>query len=277
MLLTATDLTFSYPSRGPRAGAPAAPADRAVLRGVSLSLRAGEVVALLGPNGSGKSTLLRCLLGQLPAARDRRPGTGPVTWDDRPLGAWRPRDLARVVAYLPQSPAWDDGQTVRDAVAVGRAPYWGAFGLESAGDAAAVAAAADALGLADLLGRPMGELSGGQRQRALLARCLAQEPRALLLDEPATFLDLRHQVELSALLRRLAADRGIGVLTSGHDLNLAAAGADRLVLLSAGRVAADGPPADVLEPDLLAAVYGVPMDRIDRPGRPPVVVPRGAE
>jgi iron-chelate-transporting ATPase len=271
MLLTASDLSFSYAAAA-RDVAPrdaAARADRAVLRSVSLSLAAGEVVALLGPNGSGKSTLLRCLLGQLPAAG------GTVAWDGKPARDWRPRDLARRVAYLPQAPAWDAGQSVRAAVALGRAPYWGAFGVESARDAAVVGEAAAALGLADLLDRRMDELSGGQRQRVLLGRCLAQEPAALLLDEPNTYLDLRHQVELATLLRRLAGERGIGVLMASHDLNLAGAFADRLVLLDGGAVAADGPVADVLRPDLLERVYGLPMDRLDRPGRPPVVVPRG--
>jgi iron complex transport system ATP-binding protein len=262
LLLTVSSLSYSYPSA---AGGPGG--DHPVLRGVSLSLAAGEVVALLGPNGSGKSTLLRCLLGHFPAA-------GDVAWNDRPLATWGRRDLARHLAYLPQAPTWEPGQSVRDALAVGRAPYWGAFGIESPRDAAVVADAARALDLADLLDRPMGELSGGQRQRALLGRCLVQEPRAMLLDEPNTYLDLRHQVELARLLRRLAADRGIGVLMASHDLNLAAAHADRLVLLDAGTVAADGPVGDVLRTDLLARVYGLPMDRLDRPGEPPVVVPR---
>jgi ABC-type cobalamin/Fe3+-siderophores transport system ATPase subunit len=262
MLLTATDLSFAYAS-------PATAGARPVLRGVSLSLAAGEVVALLGPNGSGKSTLLRCLLGQLP------PAGGSAAWDGRPVADWRPRELARRVAYLPQAPAWESGQAVRSALAMGRAPYWGAFGVESARDAAVVAEAAAALGLTDLLGRRMDELSGGQRQRVLLGRCLAQQPAALLLDEPNTYLDLRHQVELAKLLRRLAADRGIGVLMASHDLNLAGAHADRLVLLDGGAVAADGAVGDVLRPELLERVYGLPMDRLDRDGKPPVVVPKG--
>ncbi|HEX8912495.1 MAG TPA: ABC transporter ATP-binding protein [Humisphaera sp.] len=258
MLLTARDLSFSYPARD---------ATRPVLRAVSVSLAAGEVVALLGPNGSGKSTLLRCLLGQLPA-------TGEVAWDGRAARDWRPREIARVVAYLPQAPAWEPGQPVRQALAMGRAPYWGAFGVESEADAAAVERAAAELDLGDVLDRPMAELSGGQRQRVLLGRCLVQGPRAMLLDEPTTFLDLKHQVELAGLLRRLARERGIGVLMASHDLNLAASHADRLVLLDGGAVAADGPVGDVLRADLLERVYGVPMERIDRDGRPPVVVPR---
>jgi iron complex transport system ATP-binding protein len=256
MLLHAEQIHFAYRNADP------------VLVGVSLSVQAGEVVALLGPNGSGKSTFIRTLLGQL------TPKHGTVRWNDRPLGDWPPRELARLVAYLPQSPAWDPSQRVVDALAMGRAPYWGAFGTESAADAHAVRQAAADLKLADLLHRPLGELSGGQRQRVLLGRCLVQQPKVLLLDEPNTFLDLKHQVELAAALKSLSRERGIGVLMASHDLNLAASHADRLVLLHDGRVVADGTVDAVLDPALLAKVYGVEMDRIDRPGRPPLVVPR---
>jgi iron complex transport system ATP-binding protein len=251
--LQADGLTFAY-------------GDRAVLRGVSVALSAGEIVGLLGPNGSGKSTLIRCLLGQLPAS-------GIVRWQGRDVKSWRRRDLARLVAYLPQSPAFEPQHTVADVLRLGRAPYWGAFGLESPLDVQVVAEVADKLKLSDLLTRRMDELSGGQRQRVFVGRCLVQEPKAMLLDEPNTFLDLRHQVELSQLLRTLAREQGIAVLLASHDLNLAGAFADRLILLNEGTVAAEGAPDAVFDPDLLARVYGVPMDRIDREGHAPVVVP----
>jgi len=253
-LLRADNLAFSYD-------------DTPVLRGVSVSLAAGEVVALLGPNGSGKSTLLRCLLGHLPAS-------GTIAWDDQLLAAWSPRDLARTAAYLPQTPLWDPAQSVREALSLGRSPYWGAFGLESLRDAHVLWRTAVEMELQELLARRMGELSGGQRQRVFLGRCLAQEPRAMLLDEPNTFLDLKHQVELARLLRRWAQQQGIGVLLASHDLNLAGLFADRLILLAGGRVMAEGAVADVLQPALLEQVYGIPMDRIDRDGKPPVVVMR---
>jgi iron complex transport system ATP-binding protein len=253
-LLTARDLTFAYA------------ADRPVLRGISLALGAGEVVALLGPNGSGKSTLLRCLLGQL----DHQ---GEVLWDGKPVHAWRRKSLARRVAYLPQSPASDPDQTVADVLRLGRAPYWGAFGLESDHDVRVVHDVARQLELTDLLARPLAELSGGQRQRVFLGRCLAQQPRAMLLDEPDTFLDLRHQVELSRLLKQLAAEQGIAILMASHDLNLAGAFAGKLVLLEEGTVAATGVPEDVLNPSLLRRVYGVPMQRVERAGAAPAVLP----
>ena len=259
-LVSATDVHFAY-------------GDRSVLRGVTLSLLAGEVVALLGPNGSGKSTLLRVLLGQIV------PAGGAVAWEGRDVRQWHRRELARRVAYLPQSPTVEGEHRVVDVLRLGRTPYWGAFGLESHRDQQVIADVARTLDLSNLLDRSMEQLSGGQRQRAFVGRCLAQEPAALLLDEPTTFLDLRHQVELLRLLRRLARERDVGVLMASHDLNVAATLADRLILLHAGAVAADGPPGGVMDPALLGRVYGVPMECIERPGGDgaPVVVPAPVE
>src|SRR5688572_4589899 len=240
--------------------------DKPVLRDVRVTLAAGEVVALIGPNGSGKSTLIKSLLGHLEA-------NGSITWDGRPMRDWRRRDLARFVAYLPQSPAFDPQQRVADVLRLGRAPYWGAFGLESQRDVEVVGRVVDELHVGEWTTRRMDELSGGQRQLVYVARALIQEPRALLLDEPNTYLDLRHQVELGQLMRRLARERSLGLLVASHDLNLAAAFADRLVLLQDGAVAADGPPEVVLDPELLTRVYGVPMQRLSREGKPPVLVP----
>jgi iron complex transport system ATP-binding protein len=240
--------------------------DRQVLRGIDITLRAGEVTALLGPNGTGKSTLLKVLLGQLR-------GRGTVSWDGRAVRQWKSRELARFVAYLPQTPAFEPGQTVAEVLRLGRAPYWGPFGLESQRDAAAVAEVAELLELSDLMGRPMDEISGGQRQRVFLGRCLAQEPRALLLDEPNTFLDLRHQVDLCRLLKRLAAQRSLAILMASHDLSLAAAFADRLILLADGKAVADGTPDEVMNAELLSGVFGLRLTRIDRPGARPMIAP----
>jgi iron complex transport system ATP-binding protein len=226
---------------------------------MNLSLAAGEVVALLGPNGSGKSTFLRCLLGQLR-------GAGEIRWDGKPLADWSPRGLARHVAYMAQSLLVDSDSRVGDVLRMGRAPYLQAFGIESTRDIEVVREVAQTLGLADLIRRPMDQLSGGQRQRVFLGRCLVQEPAVLLLDEPNTYLDLRHQVELGTLLRDLARTKNLAVLMASHDLNLSAQFAHRLILLEEGAVAADGPPNDVLRADLLSRVYGIAMERVDHDG-----------
>ena len=254
MLLNATNLTFAY-------------ADAPVLSDVSLTLAAGQIVALLGPNGSGKSTLIKCLLGDL------RPA-GHIAWSDRPIATWSRRELAKTVAYLPQSPTADPQSRVIDVLRLGRAAHWGAFGIESPRDATVIAEIGTLLGLTDLLPRPIAELSGGQRQRAFIGRCLAQEPAALLLDEPATHLDLKYQVELLQLLKKLAKEKQLAVLMASHDLNLAAAFADELLLLHAGKIAAKGSATDVLRPDVLQAAFGLPMDRVETSGGVPLVFPR---
>lgn len=251
-LLESSQLTFAYD-------------DRPVVRDVSLSLRGGEVVALFGPNGSGKSTLIQLLLGTLR-------GRGVIRWNGSPIESIRRRDLARLIAYLPQSPSFDAGQTVADVLRLGRLPYWGAFGVESARDARVVEAVATQLELSAVLYRTMDELSGGQRQRVFVGRCLTQEPKALLLDEPSTFLDLRHQLDLHQLLRRLAREQNIGVLMASHDLNLTALHADRAVVLHDGAKAADGPPNHALSPELLERVYGVAMRRVEVNGAMHLVV-----
>ena len=202
-LLQAINIHFAY-------------GDRPALRGISLSVSAGQTIALIGPNGSGKSTLIQSLLGHLRA-------TGSITLDGRPITGIPRREFARHVAYLAQSPSFEPGQTVLDVLRVGRAPYWAAFGLESPGDAAVVRDISAQLSLDDLLDRPMEQLSGGQRQRVFIGRCLVQQPTLLLLDEPDTYLDLRYQVELAKLIRALATDTRIGVLWASHDLNHAAA------------------------------------------------------
>lgn len=253
-ILQASNLSFRY-------------TEKPVLADVSLALAPGEVVALLGPNGSGKTTLIRTLLGHLRAA-------GTIAWDGKSLEAWTHKDLARRVAYLPQSPTHEIGQTVLDVLRLGRAPYWRAFGIESTRDAEVVDRIAATLGLTDLLHRSMDLLSGGQRQRVFVGRCLVQEPAAMLLDEPNTFLDLRHQIDLGTLLRKLAHDEQIAVLMASHDLNLAGMFADRLMLLSEGRVVADGPPDAVLRPEILSRVYGLPMLRTEvGHNRKPLVYP----
>jgi len=238
----------------------------AALDGVTLRVEPGEVVGLIGPNGAGKSTLLRLFTRQL------APASGRVLLDGRELERFGRFELARRVALVSQEPEVPVGFTVAETVAMGRAPHVGLLGAPGPEDERVVAAALAATGMLPLAGRRVETLSGGERQRAVFARALAQEPAYLLLDEPTNHLDLRYQVELLAYARAQAA-AGVGVLAVLHDLNLAARACDRLVLLSAGRVAAAGPPPEVLRPELLAATYRAAVDVLTSADGP-VIVPR---
>jgi iron complex transport system ATP-binding protein len=223
---------------------------RAVVDGVDLAIGAGEIVGLIGPNGAGKSTLVRLLAGLI------RPASGVVRLAGRPLAAWTRAERARRLALVPQDPRVEFPYTVLEVVLMGRSPHLAAFALPGRRDLAVARAALARLEVADLEARRMDELSGGERQRVFLARALAQEPAVLLLDEPTTHLDLRHQTQLHDVARARCRQAGVGVLSVLHDLNLAAAYCDRLVLLAAGRVVREGRPADVLEPDTLERAFG---------------------
>jgi len=253
-------------------GVSAGYAGRPVLDGVTLAVRAGEVLAVVGPNGAGKSTLLRTLARQLrPTA-----GTVLVTGDD----PWRhgPGWAATRVALAPPEPAALWPLSVRDAVTLGRAPHRGWLLPFTVEDRAVVDRALDRTGLAGFDDRLTSELSAGEAQRVALARALAQEPKVLLLDEPTAHLDIRHQVETLAQLRSLAAD-GLAIVAAIHDLNLAARWADRVVVLTAGRILAAGPPGEVFTTDVLAVAYGTPVRVVPHPvfGSPLVVPLEGVE
>ena len=231
---------------------------RTVLEGVTLAVRPGRVLALLGPNGCGKSTLLRTMPGLLP------PLGGEILLDGRPLGDYSPRQAAQRVAYLPQSRT-APSITARRMVLHGRFPYLSYPRRYRREDHEAVdraLAAADALDLAD---RPLPELSGGQRQKAYLAMALAQETEAILMDEPTTYLDIRHQLEVLALVRRLA-EEGRGVVLALHDLCLALTAADDVAVLGEGRLLALGGPEAVYQSKVLERVMGVRLDRSEGPG-----------
>ncbi|MER6314825.1 ABC transporter ATP-binding protein [Streptomyces sp. NPDC001581] len=240
--LSATDVTVAYDGVD-------------VVHDASMTLRPGQVTVLVGPNGSGKSTLLRTI------ARLLRPRTGTLVLDGDTDGlALGPREFSRRVALLTQGRPTPSGLTVRDLVDFGRYPYRGRWGRDDPGGRAAVDRALALTGVTELAGRGAEHLSGGQLQRVWLAGCLAQETGVLLLDEPTTYLDLRYQVELLDLMRDLADDHGIAVGAVLHDLDQAAAVADRIVLLHAGRVIADGDPADVLTPQRLTDTYGIRIE-----------------
>ncbi|WP_412078147.1 heme ABC transporter ATP-binding protein [Streptomyces xanthophaeus] len=241
---------------------------REVLSGIELTARAGEVLALVGPNGAGKSTLLAALAADLPAA------SGEVRIDGRAVDAWSAPELALRRSVLPQSAALSFPFPVEEVVRMGRAPWAGTPFADA--DEEAVASAMAATEVTDFAARPFSALSGGERARVALARVLAQRAPLLLLDEPTAALDLRHQ-ELVLRVCRERAAAGDAVVVVLHDLGLAAAYADRAAVLHDGRIAADGPPAEVFEDALLSRVYRQPVEVLPHPrtGAPLVVPVRG--
>jgi iron complex transport system ATP-binding protein len=238
--------------------------ERLVLRDIDLVASAGTVTAVLGANGSGKSTLLRA------AGRLHRLAAGSIRLGGVDLDRLSAAALARRLAFLPQSALVPAGVSVRELVGYGRTPHQGLLGRASGADREAVDEALARTQLEDLANRPVDALSGGERQRAWIAMALAQQTDVLLLDEPTTFLDLRHQSEVLDLLHELAADAGKAVVAVLHDLNHAAAVADQVVLVGDGRLIAAGPPAEVITTDHIRSGYGldVVVDRDPETGMP---------
>ena len=235
---------------------------REVLRGLSAAFGAAEFTAVAGPNGAGKSTLISVMAGA------REDYGGSCRFDGREDPAWRKRDFAKRIAYIPQTVAVEFPFSCEEVVYMGRTPHCRGL-FETEDDRRAVARAlrlADAEAFAP---RPFKELSGGERQRVVLASALAQEPAVLLLDEPTTFLDLKHQVAIYGLLRRLARESGAAVIAVTHDLNLAAAYADRVLLLADGEIRADGHPAAVVTEELIRDVFETAVRIQQGPGGRP--------
>lgn len=239
-----------------------------ILSDVDLALAAGQVTAIVGPNGAGKSTLLACLAGL------RAPTSGSVSLDGASLSGLKPRDRARRLAFLPQTPEIAWAVEARTLVELGRTPFIGARGLADE-DRAAVDRAMTAANVEAFEHRIVHTLSGGERARVLIARALAGEPEWLLADEPLTGLDPAHQLDAGDLLRLLAA-RGVGVIVTLHDLSLALRVADRIVVLAEGGVMADEPPETALTPEVLRRAYGVEATLTQGPGGPLIDVIRRA-
>ena len=223
--------------------------ERQVLSDVSLDVAPGERFGLLGPTGSGKSTLVRLLSGVL------RPSRGRIVLDGRDLATFGARERAQKIAVVPQETALDFPFSVLEVVLMGRAPHIGGFGFEGDRDLEAAERAMARTGVADLRRRFFHELSGGEKQRVVIARALAQEADVLLLDEPTTFLDIRHVVEIFELLMKLSAEQSITLVVVLHDLNLAALYLERLAFLKAGRLHACGVPDEVLSYRTIREVY----------------------
>jgi iron complex transport system ATP-binding protein len=238
--------------------------DRAVIENLDLLVPPGRVTAIVGANACGKSTLLRAM------SRLLAPRTGHVLLDGADVHRLPARRLARTLGLLPQSPIAPEGITVADLVGRGRHPHQGMFARWSEADDVAVAEALDATDTAILADRPVDELSGGQRQRVWIAMALAQQTDLLLLDEPTTFLDVSHQIEVLDLLIELNEARGTTIVMVLHDLNLAARYADHLIALAQGRLHAAGAPAEVLTEQIVRAVFGLDNRVIIDPtsGRP---------
>jgi len=241
--------------------------ERTVVRNLDLQLTEGSFTAIVGPNGCGKSTLLRAL------GRLLRPTSGQVLLDGRAIARTPTREVARVLGLLPQTPIAPEGLTVADLVARGRHPRQTWLRQWSRDDEAVVAEALAWTDMADLSDRPVDELSGGQRQRAWISMALAQGTDLLLLDEPTTYLDLSHQIDVLELVGRLHAERGRTVVVVLHDLNLAARYAQRLVAMKDGALVASGTPHEVLTESLLADVFDLEARVLPDPvtGTPMVV------
>ncbi len=233
--------------------------DRILLHPLTLTLPEKRIVGLIGHNGSGKSTLLKIL------ARQQLPGGGALQFKGRPLHEWNNRDLARKLAYLPQTTFNAPGMLVRELVALGRYPWHGALGRFGAIDRAKVEEAmllADVVCMAD---RQVDTLSGGERQRVCLAMLVAQDADCLLLDEPTSALDIVHQIEVLSLIRNLRHAKGVGVVIVLHDVNMAARFCDEILALHSGRLIARGTPAEIVTSGQMRRIYGLEMDVLPHP------------
>ncbi|HVA90928.1 MAG TPA: ABC transporter ATP-binding protein, partial [Chloroflexota bacterium] len=238
--------------------------DAPVLHGVSLTADPGEFVGLVGPNGSGKTTLIRA------ASRSLPPSAGRVMLEGQDAWEMPSREFACRVAVVPQETAVPFDMTSLEIVLLGRHPHVGRLHLENAADEGVALAALESVNAGPLAGRSVKRISGGERQRVIIAKALAQEPRLLLMDEPTAHLDIAQQTEVMSLVARLARERNMAVVAVLHDLNLAATWCDRVVILHEGRVAANGPPAQVITEPLVARVWQARMwvKRHPATGRP---------
>lgn len=239
-----------------------------ILDGVSFEVEAGDYVSVIGPNGAGKSTLLKCLV------RIHTGWSGSVRIKCRPMGRYTRRQLARLVSYVPQTMELIQPFTVREFVLMGRYPYLSPFSSTNRDDEDAVDSALDMIGMEGFAGRNMSTLSGGERQKVLIAGAMAQGAEIVLLDEPTTFLDPRHQHEIINILRRINTERGTTVVSVTHDVNNAALFSRGIIALKNGAVVFNGPPERIMNNDTLMDIYEKPFTFIPHPRTgTPMIVP----
>ncbi|MCZ4278591.1 ABC transporter ATP-binding protein [Rhodococcoides yunnanense] len=255
--LVAEDLTLGY-------------GDRVIIEKLNVQIHSGVITTVIGPNGCGKSTLLKSL------GRLLKPKSGRVILDGKAITSMRTKDVARVLGMLPQAPTAPEGLTVGDLVSRGRHPHQSWIRQWSSDDESQVANALELTGVGDLADRPVDELSGGQRQRAWISMALAQGTDVLLLDEPTTYLDLAHSIEVLDLVDRLHEELGRTVVMVLHDLNLAVRYSDQLIVMSQGKIVEAGRPQDVISEKLLLDVFGLEARVIEDPvSDRPLIVPIG--
>jgi iron complex transport system ATP-binding protein len=242
-----------------------------ILKGISLDVCGGEYVSIIGPNGAGKTTLVKCIAGI------HSEWSGAIRIDGKPFGDYGSKELAKLQSYVPQAEGRTNPLTVEEFVAMGRYPHLSAFTTMTADDYAAIEKAIEQAGLLSFRQRKINTLSGGERQMAFIAAALAQNTQILLLDEPSTFLDYRHQNNVAGILKTACRERGITVVAVHHDINTAIACSDRIVALKDGRIAFEGSPEETANPQILEGIYGTKFEVSPSPHRPlPYIVSGGA-
>lgn len=233
--------------------------DRLIVQDLNISIPEGKITALVGANGSGKSTILKTM------ARIMNPKNGSVLLNGKSIHKQSTREVAKQMAILPQNPTAPEGLTVYELVSYGRFPYQKGFGSMNAEDRRMIEWAIEVTGMTEFAARPLEQLSGGQRQRAWIAMALAQETNILFLDEPTTFLDMAHQLEVLYLLERLNAEEGRTIVMVVHDLNHASRYAQHMIAIKSGQAVAAGAPSEVMTPEVLREVFGIEADIIIDP------------
>lgn len=241
--------------------------DHEIISDITLGVASGEWTTVIGPNGAGKTTILRSVLGLVAAE-------GDLEWDGTSLAGLPARERARHIAYVPQDPMRPPGMRVREYVLLGRTPHLGRLAKESATDLEIVDEVISALAIEEFADRDIATLSGGESQRAVIARALAQQPRLLVMDEPTSALDLAAQLDVMETIDQIRKEHGIGVLSSTHDLTLAARFVDVVHLVARGRIVEAGPPSEVLTADIIATHYGADVQVLTDPTGGLIVAPR---